>query len=106
MQSYLGTSDANGNERKVRILAADSGGSVTSTVFTERLGGSQDPMPCSARVEATDDIRALFGHQVTHFQFYPDTSRDEYKLRLVVLLPVHGSKKAVSPRLLPSTIAV
>ena len=98
-----------GNERKVRILAADSGGSVTSTVFTERLGGSQDRMPCSARIEATDDIRRLFGDKVTHFQFYADKSpsaRDEYKLRLVFLVPGHKPKKAVSPRLLPPTIAV
>ena len=51
-----------GNERKVRILAADFGGSVTSTIFTERLGGwrASKLMPRSRR------IRALFRGAAVH----------------------------------------
>ena len=67
-----------GNERKVRILAADSGGSVTSTVFTERLvawralkAHAEEPSH-----EAMDDTRALFRpEEALLFTAYPDRVR-------------------------------
>ena len=67
-----------GNERKVRILAADFGGSVTSTIFTERLtwwleGKAHAEEPSHV---AMDDTRALFRpEEVLLFTAYPDCVR-------------------------------
>ena len=45
----------------MRILAADFGGSVTSIVFTERLGGWR-----ASKTHAVDDTRALFRGAAVH----------------------------------------